>query len=167
MIANHETDSSLRNKEAPSDLVQQTYLEAEEDFSRFNGDTETELIAWMKTILRNNIANSRRRYRHTAMRDLNREIRVDDSGENVELREGLTANERTASGIAMRIEEETAIRSAIERLPEDYREVIQLHHQEGLSFVEIGQRIGRSPDAVRKLWSRAIVQLQQMLRPRG
>jgi DNA-directed RNA polymerase specialized sigma24 family protein len=38
--------------------------------------------------------------------------------------------------------------------------VLHLRYWEGLSFVEIAGRLGRSPDAVRKLWYRAIGRLQ-------
>ena len=50
------------------------------------------------------------------------------------------------------------------RLPPDYRDVLYLRYWEGLSFVQIAGRIGRSADAVRKLWYRAIERLQAELR---
>ena len=52
---------------------------------------------------------------------------------------------------------------ALERLPEAYRRVVLLRYREERSFEEIAQRIGRSANAVRQLWLRAIVRLQQEL----
>jgi RNA polymerase sigma-70 factor (ECF subfamily) len=49
----------------------------------------------------------------------------------------------------------------VERLPEDRRRVIALRHEEGLSFDEIAQRMGRTPAAVRKLWFRAVARLRR------
>jgi RNA polymerase sigma-70 factor (ECF subfamily) len=49
---------------------------------------------------------------------------------------------------------------ALERLPEDYRQVILFRFQEDRSFEEIGGLMNRSPDAARKLWSRAMERLR-------
>ena len=53
----------------------------------------------------------------------------------------------------------------ISRLPDDYRRVIRLRHLEGLTFVEVARQMGRSVDAVEKLWARALVQLRRLLPP--
>jgi RNA polymerase sigma-70 factor (ECF subfamily) len=52
---------------------------------------------------------------------------------------------------------------AINDLPEDYREVIRLRHFEGLLLEEVGKRIGRTPEAVRKLWVRGLEKLAELL----
>jgi RNA polymerase sigma factor (sigma-70 family) len=49
------------------------------------------------------------------------------------------------------------------RLPEDYRRVLQLRYWSGMTFVDIAPLLGRSPDAVRKLWYRAVERLQSEL----
>ena len=46
------------------------------------------------------------------------------------------------------------------RLSNDHRTVLHLRYWEGLSFPEIATRLGRSPEAVRKLWYRAVERLQ-------
>ncbi len=50
---------------------------------------------------------------------------------------------------------------ALDRLPTDYREVIVLRHLEGIPFVEIASRMGRSEDSVQKLWVRGLARLRQ------
>jgi RNA polymerase sigma-70 factor (ECF subfamily) len=52
------------------------------------------------------------------------------------------------------------------RLPADEQAVIVLRHFDSLSFEEVGRRLDRSPEAVRKLFARAIVRLQHMLEVR-
>ena len=47
------------------------------------------------------------------------------------------------------------------RLSNDHRSVLRLRYWDGLTFPEIGERLGRSPDAVRKLWYRAVERLQE------
>jgi RNA polymerase sigma-70 factor (ECF subfamily) len=55
------------------------------------------------------------------------------------------------------------VRLALDRLPEDYRQVLLLRHQEELPFEEIARVMGRSPNAVQKLWARAVERMQQEL----
>jgi RNA polymerase sigma-70 factor (ECF subfamily) len=52
------------------------------------------------------------------------------------------------------------LRAALDRLSPDYREVVVLRNWQRLSFAQIAERMGRSPEAVRKLWARAIERLQ-------
>ena len=51
--------------------------------------------------------------------------------------------------------------TAMTRLSNDHRSVLRLRYWDGLTFPEIGERLGRSPDAVRKLWYRAVERLQE------
>jgi len=53
-------------------------------------------------------------------------------------------------------EERRLLWQALERLPGDYRQVIQLRYQEGRTFEEIGPLMGRSANAARLLWLRAV-----------
>jgi RNA polymerase sigma-70 factor (ECF subfamily) len=58
-------------------------------------------------------------------------------------------------------EESEALQAALARLPEDYRTVLRLRNWDGLPFAEVGRQMERSEEAVRKLWSRAILRLQE------
>jgi RNA polymerase sigma factor (sigma-70 family) len=60
----------------------------------------------------------------------------------------------------MRREDAFALATIMTRLSEDHQSVLRLRYWEGLSFPEIGTRLCRSPDAVRKLWYRAVERLQ-------
>ena len=55
------------------------------------------------------------------------------------------------------------LEQAMAQLPNDYQQVLRLRNWEQLPFDEIGVRMNRSRDAARKLWSRAILQLQELL----
>src|SRR5260370_36810440 len=62
MVARGELDPDLRAKEGPSDLVQETFLEAKRDFVQFQGAIGAELLACLRRVLLNNVANFTRRY---------------------------------------------------------------------------------------------------------
>jgi RNA polymerase sigma factor (sigma-70 family) len=53
--------------------------------------------------------------------------------------------------------------AALERLPESYREVLILHHLEGLSMPEVSRRMGRTLDSVKHLWTRALARVRRSL----
>jgi len=74
---------------------------------------------------------------------------------------------RLPDGSAIRREEAAVINAILARLPPDYRRVLELRYWGGLSFVAIAPEMGRSPDAVRKLWYRALEQLQGELAATG
>ena len=52
---------------------------------------------------------------------------------------------------------------AIDRLPAHYREVFVLRNMEHVPFDKVANRMGRSPVAVRKIWTRAMMALKRML----
>ena len=63
LLARTGIDASLRGKADPSDLVQETLLKAHQHFEQFQGQTEAELIAWLRRILTRNLADLVRRFK--------------------------------------------------------------------------------------------------------
>ena len=63
----------------------------------------------------------------------------------------------------MAMEQDAALKKALLELSEEYRQVIEWRNYQGLSFEEIGQRTDRSAEAARKLWGRALKNLQDLL----
>jgi RNA polymerase sigma-70 factor (ECF subfamily) len=155
-LADRELDPDLRGKGSASDLVQQSFLEAQQAFDRFHGMTEEELLAWLSRILLNNAANFSRQY-HREKRDIGREVPLRGRDADHEP----PAEEPSPSGEAMAHEQAEALERALQRLPEDYRQVLQLRQREKRPFEEIGRRMNRSAEAVRKLWARAVERLQK------
>ncbi len=73
-VAERDLDLDLRAKGGASDLVQETFLEAQRDFAQFGGKTPDELLIWLRRLLKNNMANFLRHYRGTAKRRSAREV---------------------------------------------------------------------------------------------
>ena len=161
LTADRKLDPELRCKASASDLVQETFLEAQRDFARFQGERTEELLAWLCQILFHNVANATRRYRDTEKRAVDRE-RSFAAGEAGMLREVAgdtpTPSARVAAG-----EETAALESALSQLPEHYRRVLHLRYQEKQPFAQIGAAMNCSSEAARKLWARAVIHLQKML----
>jgi RNA polymerase sigma-70 factor (ECF subfamily) len=164
LIAARGLDADLIAKGGASDLVQDTLLGAYRDFSAFHGCSRAELLAWLRRILKNNLAVHRRRYRGTRKRQISLEVPIGGSSRG-EPRHALPCDSPTPGAAAVRREQIEGLMAALARLPEDYRHVVVAHQYDRLSFDEIGRRLGRSPEAVRKLWSRALIRLTEELGP--
>jgi RNA polymerase sigma-70 factor, ECF subfamily len=161
LMANRSLDARLQQKVAPSDLVQETFIDAHRDFHRFEGDSEAELFAWLCNILLHKAADAGRKYRGTAKRNVNREEALDDESSKLGLQ--VACPEPSPSTIAVGYEDERRLTEALEQLPAAYRQVIELRSLERLPFSTVGQCMGRSEDAVGMLWLRAIKQLRERL----
>jgi RNA polymerase sigma-70 factor (ECF subfamily) len=164
-IAEHDLDPALRPKGGASDLVQQTFLEAQRDFGQFTGMSEDELLAWLRQLLRNNLANFARDYRQTDKRRIDREIALDTRDSSGGPAGQLAGDATSPSGAAAATERAELVRRAVDRLPDDYRRVLTLRYREGRSLEEIAGMMGRSPNAARKLWARAVEALEAELGP--
>jgi RNA polymerase sigma-70 factor (ECF subfamily) len=163
LVAQSELAPELQAKGGASDLVQQTFLEAQRDFPRFAGTSEAELLAWLRCILLHNLGKFGRHYRGTQKRGLDREVALDAGSAAGVQPEHLAADSLSPSGHAIAREQNDALQRAVGRLPEAYREVIRLRYREDLSFEEIAERMQRSVAAVRKLWARAVERLKEDL----
>ena len=73
LLARSQLGRSLQSRASPSDVVQETFLEAHRDFDKFRGQSQGELLAWMRTILLHNIARVVERHRGAQKRDVRRE----------------------------------------------------------------------------------------------
>lgn len=160
LIADRELGPDLKVKGGASDLVQETFIEAHKDFDQFRGASENDLRAWLRGLLGHRLANFARRYRQTSKRGIDREVALQTGDSSASGTGGLAGDQPTPSRELMAREELEALEQILARLPDDYRQVIKLRYQDQMPFEEIGLVMGRSADAVRKLWLRAVTRLQ-------
>jgi RNA polymerase sigma-70 factor (ECF subfamily) len=167
VIAQAQLGRHLRAKCAPSDLVQQTLMEAHRDFATFQGNHEGELLAWLRRILAHNLFNEARRFA-SRQRDAAREVSLEQVCHGVEqsslaLGRCLAAGAPSPSQLASQRESALHLADALARLPEDYQTVILLRVFEELSAEEVAQRMGRTAGAVRMLQMRALTALREQM----
>lgn len=131
-----------------SDVVQTGISMALERLAQFQGREPAAFLGWLAAIVRNE-----------AMRLLRRAGRLQPLPEGVagdELPGGSSGPDVKAA----RRERAAGLLAAVERLPEDYRTVIELRNAKDLPFEIVAQRMERSIPAVRKLWNRALDRLR-------
>jgi RNA polymerase sigma-70 factor (ECF subfamily) len=161
-----QIDAQLQIKVSPSDVVQETLLEAHRGFDRFHGATRAELVAWIQGILSHRVQTAYRTYRGTGKRDLSREIEW-QSFDQFDARTVLAAPIRTPSSHAVNNEENQRLEDTLKELSPRHEQVIRLRNELKLSFIEVALALKCSPDAAQKLWTRAINQLSEKLKHHG
>lgn len=160
-LADRELPADVRGRVGPSDVVQETAVDMHRDFGQFTGRTAEECYAWLREILRHNVVDTIRRHRDALKREAAREVNL--KAARLPGDRSLVVAHRLPEGSAIRREEAAALKETMARLPEDYRRVLELRYWGGMSFVDMAPELGRSPEAVRKLWYRALERLQDEL----
>lgn len=165
LLAQTWIDKAIQAKADPSDMVQETLLNAQAKFAQFRGTTEAELIAWLRQILARNIAMVMRRYR-AGRRQATREKSLDAMlhSSSAALNSFIAAEASSPSHSLQHRETAVLVADALAELSDDHRDVIVLRTMEDLGWDEVAEKMGRSPDAVRVLWARALKQLRARLK---
>jgi RNA polymerase sigma-70 factor (ECF subfamily) len=140
------------NREEAEDLVQETYLKALKGFVSFQPGTN--FRAWMCRILRNTFLTSRSGLSVKMTVPLDHE--EDVSGRPVD----------TPEAVLLARADQQLIRSALERLPVQFREVIVLCDIEEMSYQEIAEIVGIPIGTVMSRLSRARKSMRELLTER-
>jgi RNA polymerase sigma-70 factor (ECF subfamily) len=161
LLARAGLDPRLQAKLDPSDIVQQTLLEAHKDLADFRGQSPEELRAWLRQVLARNLVNALRDFRRDK-RDVAREqALVEESSARVEA--WLAAEGSSPSAGLRRQEEAARLAAALEELPEAQREAVVLRHLHGWSLHDIARHVGKSTTAVAGLIHRGLSRLRERL----
>ncbi len=166
LMANQHMDPALQRKVGPSDVVQQTLTQVIQHFDEFRGGTAAEFRGWLKAIVVNEMHRIRRTYR-TGKRNIGREQPLDPPVSGVTNPYAPADGHPTPSSEAITAEQIANFHQILEQLPDDYADVIRLRSIERLSFREIAESMDRSHDSVTKLWYRAVLKFEELLKASG
>src|SRR5437016_5920283 len=139
----------LRNEEDAQDVVQEAYLRA---FKAFNGFHGSNGRAWLLTIVRN-----------TSYTLLKKNHAVDLTTTFDEEIHATGHDSASPAAILEHAEDAELIRNAMDQLPTEFREILALRHQEGLSYKEIGDIAQLAPGTVMSRLARARAKLKEYL----
>jgi RNA polymerase sigma-70 factor (ECF subfamily) len=165
LLARMQLDPGPRHRIDPSDIVQQTLLEAHAKADQFTGD-DSALAAWLRQALVNNVREAWRALRRDK-RDIRREQTLEDAVAQSSARlEGiLAAPHSSPSQRAVRNEDLRGLADALMQLPDAQREAIVLHHLHDCSLTETARRLGRTDAAVAGLLHRGLKKLREIMTP--
>ncbi|MFN4260701.1 MAG: sigma-70 family RNA polymerase sigma factor [Gemmataceae bacterium] len=164
LLAQVQFDPRLKRKLDPSDVVQQTLLEAYQKQEQFRGQSEEEWVAWLRQVLAHNLADALRTFGQ-AKRDLKRERSLHDAlhASSLRLQIWLAAEQSSPSQKAEAHERAIALADALAALPDTQRQAIVLRYWHDWSLADIAQHMQRSTEAVAGLLKRGLRQLRHQL----
>ena len=142
----------LRNEQDAQDVVQEAYLRAFKSFGGFHGSNGR---AWLLTIVRN-----------TSYTLLKKNQAVDLTTAFDEELHTSSYESVSPETILERSEDAALIREAMDELPAEFREILTLRHQEGLSYKEIADVAQIPPGTVMSRLARARAKLREYLATR-
>jgi RNA polymerase sigma-70 factor (ECF subfamily) len=114
---------------------------------------ESQFNTWLRTLVNRQVADY---YRRNATLKIQSGISVDkdDSGQS---------SHTNTPGKAFDIDESVALRHALVQLPEQYREILLMRFADGLRFNEIALINGKSLEATKSLFRRAVAELRKQV----
>src|SRR2546422_6352739 len=137
----------LRNEQDAQDVVQEAYLRALKSFGGFHGSNGR---AWLLTIVRNTSYTLLKKNRAV---DLTTPFDEEIHASGYESVSPATILEHS--------EDAELVREAMDELPAEFREILMLRHQEGLSYKEIADIAQIPPGTVMSRLARARAKLRE------
>ncbi len=167
ILADAHLDRKLRGRVSPSDIVQETMLEAYRDFQQFRGRNEGEFLGWLRQILAHTLARIIEKHVLTKKRDVRRDVSLKKIAANVEqstmqLSCVLNANRESPSSAARRQERAVILANVMSELSVDQQQVLILRNMQGLKFTDVAKQMNRSVPACQMLWMRALKRLREL-----
>lgn len=138
----------LRARIEPHDVLQDAYASAVRDFAQFEYVEEGAFVRWLCRIIDHRLRDAHD-YFAAAKRQVQERPQTPPTGPVTAL---------------ARAEDRERLQQALAQLTDEHREVILLKYFQGLTAEEAGERMQRTPGAIRNLLSRALVELGRHLK---
>jgi RNA polymerase sigma-70 factor (ECF subfamily) len=159
-------DARLRARVDPSDVVQETQLEAFRRLPDFLERAPMPFHVWVRRTAYERLLMLRRQHVEAERRATGREVALPDRS-SLLLAERLVAHGPSPSRSAERRELARQVRQVLLLLPEADRELLFLRTFEGLSYEESADILGIEPATARKRHGRALLKLHALLKEHG
>ena len=146
------------------DVLQQTYVDAFLDLKCFVPNGRGSFPAWLTSLAKCNLIDALRMLEADKR---GRDCRAFEPRTPEEsflaLQEMIGTTRSTPSRQVARDEACTALRRAVRRLPDAYRQVVHMYDLENRTVEEVARRLSRSPGAVFMLRARAHRRLREIM----
>jgi RNA polymerase sigma-70 factor (ECF subfamily) len=158
LVARLQLDKRIQARMDPSDLVQQTLLEAHQALARPEAEAPADLAAYLRRILGRNLVDAVRRH-HAGVRDVDLEQSLEES--SLRLEAWLADKEAGPEEKLTRQEQLAQLADTLVGLPEDQRTAVELKYLQGQTVAAIAEQMQRSEEAVGGLLRRGLAGLRQ------
>lgn len=144
--------AAVQRKVSVADILQETRIVAFERASDFELRDETSVRNWLIKIVDLTVREKVRRFAGTAKRAAGREVTRAQRPETAQF----VGAQASPSQAAIASELAELAQRALRGLPPDYQEILRLVREEDITLQEAGTRMGRTYEAAKKLYGRAL-----------
>jgi RNA polymerase sigma-70 factor (ECF subfamily) len=159
-------DPRLQGRLDPSDVLQETYLEAFRQLEDYLSRPGPPFHLWLRGLAGNRLYKLHRHQLGASKRDAGRDVSLDrvvPEVSSVVLAAHLVGNEDRPSAAAHRADLQARLAEVLEQLDPLDREALVLRHFEQMTSGEVGQVLGITEAAAGKRYLRALERLRQLL----
>lgn len=159
-------DPRLRRRIDSSDVIQESFADVVRRLSEYQRSPEMPFFVWVRFLVSQKLLEAHRRHIEAERRDVRREVAGPDYPEptSASLARAFVAPDRSPSDALARKEEEERLRSALDGMSENDREILLLKHFEQLSDEECAAVLGLSLSGTISRHVRALNRLRGILR---
>jgi RNA polymerase sigma-70 factor, ECF subfamily len=160
-------DPRLQGRFDPSDVLQETYLDALGRLPEYLRKPKLPFFLWIRYLTGHHLGRIHRDHLGRQMRDAGREVSLYQGAmpeaSSAALAAQLLGKESRPSELAVRAERMLRLQEALNRMDPIDREVLALRHFEHLTRAESAQVLKLSEAAAAKRYLRALERLREML----
>lgn len=160
-------DRRLHGRVSASDVVQETYIDAQKRVQHFLAKPELPFFVWLRMVASQRLIDVHRQHLGAQMRDAGQEVSLCVSGQfaatSICLVDRLAGDATSPSRAAIRGELAAQIELILNSMEPIDREVLALRHFEELSNQEVAEILGIDKHAASKRYIRALERLKDVL----
>ena len=158
-------DPRLRGRVDPSDILQETFLDASRRFDRYLEDERMPLFLWVRFLAAQKLLEAHRRHLGAQRRDARREVRLQAGPEasSISIAQHLAGQFTSPSRAAARVEVRAKLEEALEAMDPIDREVLALRHFEELTNNEVALVLDLTKAGASQRYLRAIKRMRAVL----
>jgi RNA polymerase sigma-70 factor (ECF subfamily) len=160
-------DQRLQGRIDPSDVIQESYLEASKRLADYLREPALPFFLWLRGIAGNKLRELHRHHLATQLRDAGREVSIYrgtlPEATSAALAARLMGHETRPSEAAVRAEVKVRLQEALNSMDPIDREVLALRHFEQLSPAETARVLGIKEKAGGMRYVRALRRLKEIL----
>jgi RNA polymerase sigma-70 factor (ECF subfamily) len=159
-------DPRIRGRMDPSDLVQETQMEAYRRLQDYLERQPMPFQVWLRKTAYERLMMARRQHLQAGKRTTDREVPLPERSSQL-LAQRLLSSAATPSQQLQRRELVRQVREALAQLAQADRELLLMRHYEEISYQEIAFVLGIEPAAARQRHGRALLRLHKLLSEDG
>jgi RNA polymerase sigma-70 factor (ECF subfamily) len=161
-------DQRLMGRVSPSDVLQESYLDARQRLQHYLAAPEKSLLGWLRLIVGQRLVDLHRFHFGAQQRDVGREVSISrgvwPAASSICLANQLLAEWTSPSGAVQQAESQLMLEHALAELDPMDREILTLRHFDELSNNETADLLGIEKSAASKRYVRALARLREVLR---